>query len=261
MNIDFSLILVIAVFITGTIWLLDKFIVKRGKKSDEITDGKQTTIGSVWTMLAEFSRFLFPVVFIVLFLRGFIAEPFRIPSGSMLPTLEIGDFILVNKFSYGIRLPAWNKKVIDIGSPQRGDVIVFRYPEDPSIDYIKRVVGVPGDKVAYYDKVLYINGKRMPQGKGTVYRPGYDYILRKSENLAGVVHDVLDNQMYPARDFVITVPKHKYFVMGDNRDNSRDSRYWGFVPDENLVGHAMLVWFNWELGDWPRWTRIGTLID
>lgn len=261
MNIDFSLILVVAVFITGTIWLLDKFIVKRGKKSDEITDGKQTAIGSVWTMLAEFSRFLFPVVFIVLFLRGFIAEPFRIPSGSMLPTLEIGDFILVNKFSYGIRLPAWNKKVIDIGSPQRGDVIVFRYPEDPSIDYIKRVVGVPGDKVAYYDKVLYINGKRMPQSKGTVYRPGYDYILRKSENLGGVVHDVLDNQMYPARDFVITVPKHKYFVMGDNRDNSRDSRFWGFVPDENLVGHAMLVWFNWELGDWPRWTRIGTLID
>ncbi|VAX14436.1 Signal peptidase I [hydrothermal vent metagenome] len=261
MNIDFSLILVVAVFITGTIWLLDKFIVARSKKSDKIADGKQTVIGSAWNMLAEFSRFLFPVVFIVLFLRGFIAEPFRIPSGSMLPTLEIGDFILVNKFSYGIRLPAWNKKIIDIGTPQRGDVIVFRYPEDPSIDYIKRVVGVPGDKVAYYNKVLYINGKRMPQGKGTVYRPGYDYIVRKSENLAGVVHDVLDNKMYPARDFVITVPKHRYFVMGDNRDNSRDSRYWGFVPDENLVGHAMLVWFNWELGDWPRWTRIGTLID
>ncbi len=261
MNIDFSLILVIAVFITGTIWLLDKFIVTRGKKPDDIKTEPQTGIGSVWTMLTDFSRFLFPVVFIVLLLRGFIAEPFRIPSGSMLPTLDIGDFILVNKFSYGIRLPAWNKKIINIGTPQRGDVIVFRYPKDPSVDYIKRVVGVPGDKVAYYNKVLYINDKRMPQGKGRVYRPGYDYIVRKSENLSGDVHDILDNKMYPARDFVITVPKHSYFVMGDNRDNSRDSRYWGFVPDKNLVGHAMIVWFNWELGDWPRWTRIGTIIN
>ncbi len=261
MNIDFALILVIAVFVTGTIWLLDKLIVNRGKKPDDIKNDPKTGIGSVWTMVTDFSRFLFPVVFIVLLLRGFIAEPFRIPSGSMLPTLDIGDFILVNKFSYGIRLPAWNKKIIDIGTPKRGDVIVFRYPDDPSIDYIKRVVGVPGDKVAYYNKVLYINGKRMPQGKGTVYRPGYDYIVRKSENLSGDVHDILDNKMYPARDFVITVPKHRYFVMGDNRDNSRDSRYWGFVPDKNLVGHAMIVWFNWELGDWPRWTRIGTVIN
>lgn len=261
MNIDFSLILVVAVFITGAIWLLDKVIVNRGKKPDDIKNAPQTGIGSVWTMLADFARFLFPVVFIVLLLRGFIAEPFRIPSGSMLPTLDIGDFILVNKFTYGIRLPAWNKKIIDIGTPKRGDVIVFRYPDDPSIDYIKRVVGIPGDKVAYYNKVLYINDKRMPQGKERVYRPGYDYIVRKSENLSGEKHDILDNKMYPARDFVITVPPHSYFVMGDNRDNSRDSRYWGFVPDKNLVGRAMIVWFNWELGDWPRWTRIGTVID
>ncbi len=261
MNIDFSLILVIAVFVTGTIWLLDKFIVNRGKKMDAINDSEQSVIGSTWSMLSEFSRFLFPVVFIVLFLRSFVAEPFRIPSGSMLPTLDVGDFILVNKFSYGIRLPAWNKKIINIGTPHRGDVIVFRYPDNPSIDYIKRVIGVPGDKVAYYNKVLYINGKRMPQGKGTIYRPGYDYIVSKQENLGGVVHHVLDNKMYPARDFVITVPKHRYFVMGDNRDNSSDSRVWGFVPDKNLVGHAILVWFNWELGDWPRWARIGTVID
>ncbi len=261
MNVDFSLILVIAVFSTGVIWLLDKFVINRGKSPDDIQDENQSGISSIWTMLAEFSRFLFPVVLIVLILRGFIAEPFRIPSGSMLPSLEVGDFILVKKFSYGIRLPVWNRKIIDLGRPQRGDVIVFRYPEDPSIDYIKRVVGVPGDKVAYYNKVLYINDKPMPQGPETVYRPGYDHIVRRTENLSGVVHEILENKMYPARDFVITVPENRYFVMGDNRDNSRDSRVWGFVPDENLVGHAMVVWLNWELGDWPRWGRIGTLID
>ncbi len=261
MNVDFSLILVIAVFATGLVWLLDKYLIHRGKTTEEI---KQETAGggmALWNMLAEFSRFLFPVVLIVLILRGFIAEPFRIPSGSMLPSLEVGDFILVNKFSYGIRLPAWNKKVIDLGTPQRGDVIVFRYPEDPSIDYIKRVVGVPGDKVAYYNKVLYINDKRMEQGPESVYRPGYDHIVRKTENLDGIEHEILENKMFPARDFVITVPPDSYFVMGDNRDNSRDSRVWGFVPDENLVGHAMIVWLNWELGEWPRWGRIGTLID
>jgi len=261
MNVDFSLILVIAVFATGVIWLLDKFVINRGKSPDDIQDETQSGFSSIWSMLAEFSRFLFPVVLIVLILRGFIAEPFRIPSGSMLPSLEVGDFILVKKFSYGIRLPVWNKKIIDLGQPQRGDVIVFRYPEDPSIDYIKRVVGVPGDKVAYYNKVLYINDKLMPQGPETIYRPGYDHIVRETENLSGVMHEILDNKMYPARDFVITVPENSYFVMGDNRDNSRDSRVWGFVPDENLVGHAMLVWLNWELGEWPRWGRIGTLID
>ncbi len=261
MNIDFSLILVIAVFVTGAIWLLDRLIINRGKTQEEIKASASTGIRSLWAMLAEFSHFLFPVVLIVLILRGFIAEPFRIPSGSMLPSLEVGDFILVKKFSYGIRLPAWNIKIIETGRPQRGDVIVFRYPEDPSIDYIKRVVGVPGDKVAYYDKVLYINDKRMEQVGETVYRPGYDHIVRRTENLSGVVHDILENKMYPARDFVVTVPENKYFVMGDNRDNSRDSRFWGFVPDENLVGHAMVVWLNWELGEWPRWGRIGTLID
>ncbi|MCW9025587.1 MAG: signal peptidase I [Gammaproteobacteria bacterium] len=266
MNIDFSLILVIAVLVTGVIWAFDALFVaspKTASNGDEIaaeTESK-SPLHSLYDMIAEFSRFLFPVVLIVLILRGFIAEPFRIPSGSMLPSLEVGDFILVSKFSYGIRLPVLNKKIVDLGAPERGDVIVFKYPEDPSIDYIKRVVGVPGDKVAYYNKKLHINDQPVELGETSTYQPGYDHIVRQMENLTGIEHEVLVNNMYPAVDFVITVPENKYFVMGDNRDNSRDSRFWGFVPDENLVGRAMVVWLNWEFGKWPRWGRIGTVID
>lgn len=266
MNIDFSLILMIAVLVTGLIWAFDAMFIKSTKNINNMEDtienpNSKSVLFSVYSMVAEFSRFLFPVVFIVLILRGFIAEPFRIPSGSMLPTLEVGDFILVNKFSYGIRLPVLNKKVIDLGQPARGDVIVFRYPENPSIDYIKRVVGVPGDKVAYFNKVLHINGEPLDMGEESVYRSGYDHVVRKKENLLDIKHEVLINKMHPAVDFTVTVPENKYFVLGDNRDNSRDSRYWGFVPDENLVGNAMLVWLNWEFGKWPSWTRIGTVID
>lgn len=264
MNIDFSLILVIAVLVTGLIWAFDALFVAAPKKANDdisVDDDAKPILHNIYAMIAEFSRFLFPVVLIVLILRGFIAEPFRIPSGSMLPSLEIGDFILVSKFSYGIRLPVANKKVIGLGEPERGDVIVFRYPEDPSIDYIKRVIGVPGDKIAYYNKVLHVNDEPVNLGETSVYRAGYDHVVRQMENLTGVEHEILVNQMYPAVDFVITVPENQYFVMGDNRDNSRDSRVWGFVPDENLVGRAVVVWLNWEFGKWPKWSRIGTVID
>ncbi|MDH5571038.1 MAG: signal peptidase I [Gammaproteobacteria bacterium] len=266
MNIDFSLILVIAVLITGLVWAFDAIFIKSTSMATNSNDvikepQDKSLVFSLYLMVAEFSRFLFPVVFIVLLLRGFIAEPFRIPSGSMLPTLEVGDFILVNKFSYGIRLPVLNKKVIELGTPERGDVIVFRYPEDPSIDYIKRVVGVPGDKVSYFNKVLQINGKTLDMGEESIYQPGYDHVVRTKEDLLGIKHEILLNKMHPAADFTVTVPANKYFVLGDNRDNSRDSRYWGFVPDENLVGNAMVVWLSWEFGDWPKWTRIGTVID
>ncbi|HID48172.1 MAG TPA: signal peptidase I [Chromatiales bacterium] len=212
-------------------------------------------------MLVEYARFLFPVVLVVLVLRSFVAEPFRIPSGSMLPTLEVGDFILVNKFTYGIRLPVLNTEILDLGAPQRGDVIVFRYPENPSIDYIKRVVGVPGDEIAYYNKVLYINGKQAKQEPKMPYQPAFPNLKRFREQLDGVEHDILVNVMYPAGDFIVTVPPDSYFVMGDNRDNSRDSRYWGFVPEQNLVGKAMLIWMNWQWGHWPELGRIGTMID
>jgi signal peptidase I len=259
MNIDFSLILVVATLVTGVIWALDSLLFAKKRKASGEVDKK--TSKPKEPLLVEYARFLFPVVLIVLLLRGFLAEPFRIPSGSMLSTLEIGDFILVNKFAYGIRPPVWNKKIIDINDPQRGDVIVFRYPENPSVDYIKRVVGVPGDEIAYYNKVLYINGKQIQQEPLGVYQAGFPNLKRFKEKLDGVEHDILINVMYPAGDFVVKVPPDSYFVLGDNRDNSRDSRFWGFVPDENLVGKAFMIWMNWEWGNWPKWYRIGSIIE
>jgi signal peptidase I len=209
----------------------------------------------------------------VFVLRSFVVEPFKIPSGSMIPTLLVGDFILVNKFTYGLRLPVINKKVIEINSPQRGDVVVFRYPVDPSVDYIKRVVGLPGDKVVYQNKRLTINGQVMPQHQIGDYQDTDRFIVtpRYSETLGTVEHDILidndappyvahamqfpfrDNCHYNSAGFECEVPAGHYFMMGDNRDNSQDSRVWGFVPDENLVGKAFLIWMN--LGD-PK--RIGS---
>ena len=191
-------------------------------------------------------RALMIIISIALVVRFFIAEPFRIPSGSMLPTLEIGDFILVSKFSYGVRVPVINKKLVDFGGPERGDVIVFRYPENPSIVYIKRVIGVPGDEIAYYNKVVHVNGKTSDLKPEGVYQTGFPSIKRLNENLVGVEHDILIDDLRPAGNFILTVPEGNYFVLGDNRDNSRDSRYWGFVPDENLVGKAFLIWMNWN---------------
>ena len=261
MNIDFSLVLAIVILVAGSIWAIDAlFFAPKRTKSDEIdAEGNNLTNEPP---LVEFSRFIFPVVLIVFILRGFIAEPFRIPSGSMLPTLEVGDFILVSKFNYGVRLPVINKKIIDLGIPEKGDVIVFRYPENPSIDYIKRVIGVPGDEIGYYNKILYINGKMAEQQPKGDYSVGYYNFKRSAEKLPKpeINHDILVSDLQPASDFVLVVPDKSYFVMGDNRDNSRDSRVWGFVPDENLVGRAFFVWMSWEWGNWPKWHRVGTVI-
>jgi signal peptidase I len=203
---------------------------------------------------------------IVFVLRSFIVEPFKIPSGSMIPTLLVGDFIAVNKFSYGIRLPVLNKKIIQLADPQRGDVVVFRYPPDPSLDYIKRVVGVPGDKVTYRNKRLAINDQPVStQSDGDHFDTDrMFYTPRYSEKLGEVEHKILiendapafvpqvmafpqrDKCLYNAEGFSCEVPPGHYFVMGDNRDNSQDSRVWGFVPDENLVGKAFFVWFNFS---------------
>ncbi len=259
MNFDFSLLLVIATLVTGAIWAIDSLLFAPKRRAAGEVDEETGEVKEPW--LVEFAHFLFPVVLVVLVLRGFIAEPFRIPSGSMLPTLEVGDFILVSKFSYGIRLPVTQTKIIDLGGPERGDVIVFKYPENPKIDYIKRVVGVPGDKVAYYNKKLFINDQPAELVLKGIYKPGFPNSKRYHEDLLGVEHDILLNSMYPAGDFVINVPENKYFVMGDNRDNSRDSRYWGFVPDENLVGKAFMIWMNWDLGNAPQLSRIGTVIE
>ena len=253
MNIDFSLVLAILVFVTGIIWSVDHFFFAR-KRQQQTEDAKDP-------LVVEYAKFLFPVVAIVFVLRGFIAEPFRIPSGSMLPTLEVGDFILVNKFSYGLRVPVLNYKLIEIDDPKRGDVVVFRYPEDPSIDYIKRVIGLPGDKIAYYNKTLYVNGDPQTQvPKGSYEVQHYGRFARLQENLNNIEHDILINQYIATADATYEVPAGHYFVMGDNRDNSRDSRYWGFVPNKNLVGRAFLVWMNWGRGNGLSWERIGTVI-
>jgi len=209
------------------------------------------------------------VIALVFFLRSFLYEPFKIPSSSMVPTLMVGDLILVNKFAYGIRLPIIDKKIIEVGQPKRGDVMVFRYPENPSLDYIKRVIGVPGDKITYKNKRLEVNGKEMSYEPLPEYLDEHlNYWKQLRENLDGVKHNILidDNHppyvayphdfpgrelcSYDSEGFTCTVPSGKYFMMGDNRDNSEDSRYWGFVPDQNIVGKAFFVWMNF--GDLKR---------
>jgi signal peptidase I len=277
MNFDFPTFLVAASAITGGIWLIDAlfFASRRNRRAAAQAEaGGEATVVVKEPLLVEYSRSFFPVIFAVLVLRSFLVEPFRIPSGSMMPTLLVGDFILVNKFSYGIRLPVLNKKIIDLGSPKRGDVFVFRYPKQPSVDYIKRVVAVPGDTIRYENKTLYINDKAMPQTvTGTYTGVGSGAQMtgagRLVENLDGIEHDILVHPLAPnlpmgcnvLRNGPITIPEGHYFAMGDNRDNSNDSRCWGLVPDENLVGKAFGIWMNWDsnLDSFPpiAWERLG----
>ncbi len=257
MDYDFSFFLVLASLVTGIIWGGYLLFLKLSK-IDPATREEP--------LLVEYAHSFFPIVFIVLILRSFIAEPFRIPSGSMMPTLLVGDFILVNKFTYGVRLPVLNTKIAELNSPERGDIVVFRFPKNPKIDYIKRVVGVPGDKISYYKKIVYVNGKQAKQaslgsyqgvGQG-VNMTGAEHFV---ENLAGVEHSILVKHGLPSVEGVFVVPEGQYFVMGDNRDNSNDSRYWGTVPEENLVGRAFFIWMSW---DWQHkgvgFDRIGTIL-
>ena len=256
---NFALILFCLLLASGAIWAADVFVFSKRRAANA---------KDPWWV--EYGASFFPVILLVFVLRSFAVEPFKIPSGSMIPTLEVGDFILVNKFAYGIRLPVINKKIIDIGEPQRGDVMVFRYPEDPSLDYIKRVIGVPGDKVAYQNKRLTVNGKPIETTRIDDYlHPERLYYSRQFvEKAGGVEHRMLndddapgfiadasqfqyrENCLYNNAGVICTVPAGHYFMMGDNRDNSRDSRYWGFVPEGNIVGKAFLVWFNF--GDLKR---------
>ncbi|HBA67495.1 MAG TPA: signal peptidase I [Methylococcaceae bacterium] len=258
MNFDFSFFLVIATVLTGAIWggylVYLKFAGINPPPENE-------------PILVEYARSFFPIVLIVLLLRSFLVEPFRIPSGSMMPTLLIGDFILVNKFTYGIRLPVINKKVVEMNTPQRGDIVVFRYPKQPSVDYIKRIIGLPGDRIAYDKKNLYINGHPVKRVSLGVYQgvgqgesmTGTEHFL---EDLKGIEHSILISPGAPSIDGVYVVPEGHFFVMGDNRDNSNDSRYWGTVPEQNLVGKAFFIWMNW---DWQHkgvgFDRIGTIIQ
>ena len=255
---NFALFLLLLLVVTGLVWLFDKLYLRKQRKADD----KQP-----WWV--EYSISFFPVILIVFFLRSFLVEPFKIPSSSMVPTLLVGDFILVNKFTYGIRLPVANVKVVEVGSPRRGDVMVFRFPEDTSLDYIKRVVGLPGDRIEVRNRRLSVNGEAVPLKQLDDYlsKERMQFSRRFVERLDGAEHEILLEDdapaaLMPSRSFpfagncnyntaglVCTVPPGHYFVMGDNRDNSSDSRVWGFVPDENIVGKAFFIWLNLnELG-------------
>ena len=278
---NFSLILFLLVLFTGFFYVLDLMVFKPKRKmaAEQAlagAAGAATLKGDAEQRIRnqymkqplwlEYSASFFPVILFVFVLRSFVVEPFKIPSGSMIPTLLIGDLILVNKFTYGIRLPIIDKKIIPVSDPQRGDVMVFRYPLDPSLDYIKRVVGVGGDVVEYRNKKLLINGKALPVKQlDKYYDPNnFSYSLQYQETLNAKKHLVLndedappyvigaqtfknrDNCKYDVNGFRCVVPQGHYFMMGDNRDNSSDSRIWGFVSDDQVVGKAFLVWMNFN---------------
>lgn len=258
MNFNFELILFYATVICGVIALFDRLFLAKKRSSEKLP------------IIIDYARSFFPILLIVFLFRSFLYEPFRIPSGSLKPTLLEGDFILVNKFDYGIRLPVIHKTIYKIHEPLRGDIIVFRWPPNPSYDFIKRVIGVPGDHISYINKILYVNGHEMPQ---TFMKEASDFdqtgntfnVTQKEENLLGVKHAIFQNPNVTITDFKdIVVPQGMYFAMGDNRDNSADSRYWGFIPEENIVGKAILVWMSWNssgnLAHKIRWDRLGTLI-
>ncbi|WP_221763687.1 signal peptidase I [Methyloradius palustris] len=246
----FALFMLVVLAVTGLIWLADSLFFRK----------KRVAVGKADPIWVEYSKSFFPVILVVFLIRSFIVEPFKIPSGSMMPTLLAGDFILVNKFNYGLRVPILNNTFIDVSHPKRGDVFVFHYPPDPSIDYIKRVVGLPGDKISYHDKQLYINGQKLDVN----YVDDYEYTSaglnmvyakRYLEQLGDVKHNILIDDNSIITDFEAEVPPNSYFAMGDNRDNSKDSRYWGFVPEHNLVGRAFFIWWNFD-----SFSRVGTVI-
>jgi len=292
MAVYFSIFLVILTCVTGLVWLADKFYLAPQRKLKLTTaqaQCKETLTEEVQAKLSEPSAVvdtavqIFPVIAFVLILRSFLYEPFQIPSGSMMPTLLDGDFILVNKFNYGLRDPVVRNKFVEIGLPEHGDVIVFKYPQDPQIDFIKRVIGLPGDRIIYRNKSLYIKPactaeitecSEFKQVATTFinndqYSDGVDKLTRYNSAMPNKSHDILvDNQVLPRtaqyfkqqgtqRDEFF-VPEGHYFVMGDNRDNSLDGRFWGFVPEENLVGEAIFIWMSFdfdrdESSFLPRW--------
>lgn len=263
MDIDFPLILVVLTLATGLIWLADKLFLRARREARTTTDGTAVASGpdgvgaaSKEPYLVDLSRSFFPVLAIVLLLRSFLVEPFQIPSGSMLPTLEVGDFILVNKFAYGLRLPVAGNKVIAIDDPERGDVMVFKFPEDGKTNYIKRVIGLPGDHIRYRDKTLFINGEQVP----TEFVASLPPVELRREYLTDTSHEIFltMGRRNGAGEGEWVIPDNQYFVMGDNRDNSNDSRFWGMVPDELVVGKAFAIWMHWKsLTSLPNFDRVG----
>lgn len=266
------MILVLATLISGLIWLLDVLFFKparlRRKPVSQTGEVSEATVDDGRyrePVLVEYARSFFPVLLVVLILRSFVIEPFRIPSGSMMPTLLVGDFILVNKYSYGLRLPVTNTLILPLGKPERGDVAVFKYPREPRIDYIKRIVGLPGDRVAVRGEHLYVNGERVEQVPVGIYEGDPAGRMQGArllmEDLDGVEHEILLDRRdsRPSGEWV--VPEGAYFAVGDNRDNSNDSRFWGYVPEDHLVGRAFFIWmsYDWEAREFQS-DRIGTSI-
>ncbi|MCB1700706.1 MAG: signal peptidase I [Halioglobus sp.] len=278
MDIDFPLILVILVFGSGLIWLLDALFLAPGRRrvvaelQGQFPGWEQQGSGQALKyeekvassarepLVVEYAKSFFPVLLVVFVLRSFLVEPFQIPSSSMVPTLEVGDYILVNKYTYGIRLPVLRTKVLSLNEPQRGDVMVFFPPHMNDTYYIKRVVGLPGDTISYRKKRLYVNGTEVPdETLAVVPEGGYRYRLSQ-ETLGDAVHLVQENESRPARDFTVQVKPGHYFMMGDNRDNSSDSRIWGQVPEKDIVGKAFAVWMHWDsLFSVPSFSRVGQI--
>jgi signal peptidase I len=293
-RLDFSLVLVVVVAAAGTVWLLDHFLFWPARRRRIAAAGRDPAAVTV-PVTVDYARSFFPVAVIVLVVRSFIFEPFRIPSDSMMPTLLDGDFIVVNKFAYGLRLPVIGTRIIPTGEPQRGDVVVFHFPPDPAVNYIKRLVGLPGDHVEIVSDQLIINGQPIPlQGDGRFDDGCYHNMRLSNESLGKHRHEVLscqspDELAAPPgptcnrrleRNYVcvepsvpgahdhgdaheMIVPPGQYLMIGDNRDNSYDGRFWGFVPEDHLVGKATRIWFNWDLqrSGGPKWTRIGRRIE
>jgi signal peptidase I len=250
--VNLALILTVLTLFTGIVVALDKLVWKTTEEDSRTPPGGKR-------ILVDYSRSFFPVLLFVLVIRSFVFEPFRIPSGSMMPTLLEGDFIFVKKYSYGLRLPVTETKIVETGDPKRGDVIVFRLPSDPSVNYIKRVIGLPGDTVVYERHRLTINGEPVDlQRDGEDFRGAPVF----AEDLDGRKHDILVmSPEYSTRDSTYQVPEGHYFVMGDNRDRSKDSRFIGAIPEKFLVGEAVRIWMHFVPWNMPDWGRIGKKIQ
>lgn len=261
MNFDFPFILVCLTAISGCIWLVDALFFARKRQPQYGPDGKLKL-----PLLVDYSRSFFPVLLFVLIIRSFLFQPFRVPTGSLEPTVIPGDFLVVNMFDYGLRLPVWHNKILKVGEPKRGDIMLFRWPVDEHLDFVKRVIGLPGDRISYINKVFYINGvpaKQTPIGTATDTDDNGIYtwpVQVVEEDLNGVKHKIYLRSDRPAEDFKdLVVPPGHYLMVGDNRDNSNDGRYWGFVPENNIIGKALYVWLSWNSEHHKiRWDRFGT---
>ena len=256
---DFEGLFSLLLIVSGLILLADRLVFRPRRERRAAGAGIQEPL------LVQYARSFFPVILIVLLIRSFVVEPFRIPSPSMMPGLVDGDFIFVNKFAYGLRLPVVNTKILDLGKPQRGDVVVFRLPSNPSVHFIKRLVGLPGDHILVRDNRLTINGEAVPVTPDGTYSDGYGFSgsALERERFGVKTHVIMLAANRYATDYDTVVPEGHYFFMGDNRNDSADSRFplVGFVPEQNLVGHAELIWMNWQIPGWPRWRRIGMKIN